>query len=338
MASSWQEGRISSSRNVLNYLNGEIINKKIDMIPNLAFITCIESGSLETQSLLLYESIRRYGGRFSQCPIYAFSPRIGHDISSETKKSLEKLGVEHIDLVLNDEFAYFAYGNKIFATAYIENQKKHDFLVFLDSDTLFLREPTALELVDNYDVAVRPVSWKSLCTSGSPDDPYDNYWHLLCEYCGVDYESIPYIQTFVDGVMIKACYNSGLVAVRASKGIFSKWRDDLVTVLRRGLEPTKGSLWVTDQYTLSTAIWGITDRVQILEPVYNYPIRSINERQTLIQFNSSHSLIHIHYHRMFNRENLPTNPLFQSNFELEAELKTWLLERLPLDSLHFAKS
>lgn len=308
------------------------------MIPNLAFITCIESGLLETKSLLLYESIRRYGGRFSQCPIYGFSPRVGHGIAPETKKRLQELGVEYIDLVLNTEFAYFPYGNKNFATAYVENQQKHEFLVFLDSDTIFFREPTALELADNYDVAVRPVSWKSTCTSGSPDDPYDHYWHLLCKYCGVDYESIPLIQTFVQGVEIKACYNSGLVAVRANKGIFSKWRDDLVNILRRGIEPKQGKAEVTDQSTLSTAIWGITNRVQILEPVYNYPIRSIDGQQTLIQFNSSHPLIHIHYHRMFNQENLVKNPLFQPNFDLEIELKNWLLARLPLVSGDVATS
>ncbi|MDE5108425.1 MAG: hypothetical protein O4808_15665 [Trichodesmium sp. St17_bin3_1_1] len=302
------------------------------MISNLAFITCIESGYLESQSLLLYESIRRYGGCFSQFPVYAFSPRVGYEISPETKKHLEKLSVEHIDLVLNDEFPHDPYANKILANAYIENQKKHDFLVFLDSDTLFFREPTALELPNSYDVAVRPVSRKSICTSGEPDDPHDNYWHLLCQYCGVDYQSIPLLETFVEGVMIKACYNAGLVVVRANKGIFSKWRDDFITVYREGLEPKQESVLPKDQTTLSMAIWGITDRVQVLEPIYNYPILSINKKQPLLQFNSSHTLIHIHYHSAFKAENLSTNPLFQSNFELEAELKTWLLARLPLDS------
>lgn len=301
--------------------------------PNLAFITCVEAGYLETQSLLLYESIRRYGGRFSQCPIYAFSPRACHSISSETKKCLNQLDVEYIDLVLNTDFTYYPYGNKNFAVAYVENQKKHDFLIFLDSDTLFFREPTQLELPDTCDVAVRPVSWKAICTSGSTNDPYDSYWHLLCNYCNVDYDRIPSIKTAVEGTVIKACYNAGLVAVRANKGIFSKWRDDLVTILRQGLEPKKGSVWGTDQTTLSTAIWGITDRVQILDPSYNYPIRSINGKQPLLQFYNSRDLVHIHYHHMFNQDKLSVNPLLQPNFDLEAELKSWLLARLPLDSI-----
>lgn len=308
------------------------IPKAMKLTPNLAFITCIEAGHLETQSLLLYESIRRYGGRFSQCPIYAFSPRAGHAISSETKKYINQLDVEYIDLVLNTEFDVYPYGNKNLVAAYVEEQKKHDFLVVLDSDTLFFREPTQLELPDTCDVAVRPVSWKTICTSGSTEDPYDSYWRLLCKYCNVDYDCIPLIKTFGQETVIKACYNSGLVAVRTSQGIFSKWRDDFVTIMRQGLEPNQGSFWGTDQSTLSTAIWGKTEHVRILEPVYNYPIGRINGPQPLLKFNSSRPLIHIHYHKNFNRKNLSVNPLFQFNFEWEEELKTWLLERLPLDN------
>ena len=50
--------------------------------------------------------------------------------------------------------------------------------------------------------------------------------------------------------MIKACYNAGLVVVRANKGIFSKWRDDFITVYREGLEPKQESVLPKDQTTL----------------------------------------------------------------------------------------
>ncbi len=302
-----------------------------NIIPNLAFITCIEAGYLEAQSLLLYESIRYYGGRFKECPIYAISPRVGYKISSSTKRRLEELSVEYLDLDLNRDFPDYPYGNKTFVCAYIENNKQHNFLVFLDSDTLFFREPKQLELEDSYDVAVRPVSWKTICTSGSKDDPYDNYWHLLCKHCHVDYDTIPLIKTFLQGAVIKACYNAGLVAVRANRGIFSQWENHFISSLRQGIEPEKGNLWGSDQSTLSTAIWGTTERVKILEPTYNYPIRTIGEKQHLLQFNSFHDLVHIHYHGMFNREKLSVNPLLQTDFNMDANLKSWLLERLPLD-------
>ena len=304
---------------------------KANIVPNLAFISCIEAGYLEAQSLLLYESIRYYGGRFKQCPVYAISPRVGHNISSTTKRRLEQLSIEYLDLELNRDFADYPYGNKTFACAYIEKNRQHNFLVFLDSDTLFFREPNQLELADKYDVAVRPVSWKTICTSSSTDDPYDSYWRLLCKHCHVDYDSIPLITTFLQRAVIKACYNSGLVAVRASRGIFSQWQDHFVSSLRQGLEPKKGNCWGSDQSTLSTAIWGTTERVQILPPSYNYPIRSLNQQPSCLKLNNYQNLIHIHYHQMFNDKNLSTNPLFQPDFKLDAELKTWLLTKLPLD-------
>ena len=300
-------------------------------IPDLAFITCIEEGYLEAQSLLLYESIRDRTGRFRHCPIYAISPRVGHGISLQTQRRLDQLGVEYLNLELNQDNYTYPLGNKTFASAYVEANRSHSILVFLDSDTLFFHEPIQLDLLDSCDVAVRPVSWKTICTSGSTQDPNDLYWRKLCEFSRVDYDSIPLIKTAVGCTQIKSCYNAGLVAVRAKKGIFTKWLQDYMAALDRGLVPENGKVWGSDQSTLSTAIWGSTDRVKILEPSYNYPIRSIKEQQPLLQFSSSRELVHIHYHRMFNREMQSLNPILQPGFELEDELKEWLLSRLPLD-------
>ena len=54
--------------------------------PDVGFVACIESGVLEAQALLLFESIRRYTARFKDCAIYALSPRAGHAISTDTRK------------------------------------------------------------------------------------------------------------------------------------------------------------------------------------------------------------------------------------------------------------
>jgi len=41
--------------------------------PDVGFVACIEGGVLEAQTLLLFESIRRYAGRFRDCSLYALS-------------------------------------------------------------------------------------------------------------------------------------------------------------------------------------------------------------------------------------------------------------------------
>ena len=52
---------------------------------SLAFVTCIERGFLEEQSLLLYQSIRHFGGRYRDAPIYACCPRAGRGVAPATE-------------------------------------------------------------------------------------------------------------------------------------------------------------------------------------------------------------------------------------------------------------
>src|SRR5882724_13491486 len=84
-------------------------------IPNVGFVACIEGGVLETQALLLFESIRQYAGRFRDCPIYALSPRAGHGISQNARSNLDKLGVHHIDAILNTECSEYGPANRVAA-------------------------------------------------------------------------------------------------------------------------------------------------------------------------------------------------------------------------------
>ncbi len=311
--------------------------QKQSIPPSLAFITCIEKGFLEAQSLLLYESIRLYGGCFSQSPIYAFSPRAGHSISTETKQRLEKLSVTYIDLPLNSELTFFPSANKCYACAYMEENTSFEFLVWLDSDTLFLREPVKFLLPSYIDVGVRPVGARRTYPSTNIHDAFGYCWRELCHHCQVEYESIPFIETFGDRVIIKSCYNSGLVVGRTTKGIFRRWLENTLVANQQGFyingnkkESNNHPTFLCDQPTLSMAIWGLTERVQILEPVYNYPLRSIDSVIQPPTVFSSHYLVHIHYHRMFNSENLLKNPLLQDNFEMEEDFKAWLSSRIPL--------
>src|SRR5258707_857494 len=165
--------------------------------PNVGFVACIEGGVLETQALLLFESIRQYAGRFRDCPIYALSPRAGFDITEGARDKLDELRVNYIDVIHNTECREYGSANRVAAAAYIEEKHPHEILVILDSDTLFLREPARILLSPDVDVAVRPVDLKGMCTGGSAD-PFDSYWRDLCRCCGVDYEAIPWTESFVD--------------------------------------------------------------------------------------------------------------------------------------------
>jgi hypothetical protein len=313
--------------------------------PDVGFVACIEGGVLAAQALLLFESIRLYTGRFSNCEIYALSPRAGHEISLATRKRLDDLGVHYIDTILNTECSEYGSANRVAAAAYIEDMYQHDTLVILDSDTFFLREPSEFLLSPNIDVAVRPVDVKGMCSDGS-NDSFDAYWHSLCQCNDLDYDKIPWIESFVDGRRIKASYNGGLVVVRGGLGIMRRWADFFFASIRQGLrphsnikrfragagwvEPAVGELWGSNQAALSLAIWSSTTRVKQLPPTYNYPLHLHAKIDPIHKETTFPHLVHVHYHWLFEEHALTTNPLFQINGPLSVNQQRWLRSMTPI--------
>ena len=306
--------------------------------PDVGFVACIEGGVLEAQALLLFESIRQYSGRFRDCPIYALSPRPGHAISASARHKLEELRVTYIDAILNTECREYGSANRVAAAAYIEAVYPHEILVILDSDTLFLREPDRILLPPEVDVAVRPVDIKGMCTDG-PADPFDGYWRDLCRCCGVDYEEIPWTESFVDHHRIKASYNGGLVIVRGKLEILRQWAEFFFASIRQHLTPyaeewrlrsgvswidsTASRLWGSNQAALSLAIWSNTRRVQELPPTYNYPLHSHHQIDAATANAVFPHLVHVHYHWLLE-EKSARNPLFDSAGPLSSRQRDWL--------------
>jgi hypothetical protein len=314
--------------------------------PDVGFVACIEQGVLEAQALLLFESIRRYTGRFKDCAIYALSPRAGHAISIDTRRRLDDLRVHYIDTILNLECREYGSANRVAAAAHIEETHRHEILVILDSDTIFLRDPCEFILSPDIDVALRPVDIKGMCTSGSQDS-FDAYWQALCRCSGVDYEEIPWGETFIDRQPIKASYNGGLVVARGDVGIMRKWADIFFTSIRHGLRPYSknvpiksavgwvegeaGRLWGSNQAALSLAIWSTTRRVRQLSPVYNYPLHSHDRIDPALVKTVFPHLIHLHYHWLFGEKEISKNPLFSRSGPLSANQRAWLRAATPFN-------
>lgn len=313
--------------------------------PDVGFVACIEGGVLEAQTLLLFDSIRRHAGRFGECSLYALSPRPGHAISAAARERLDVLGAQYIDEMLNTECSEYGSTNRVAAAAHVEDTRRHDTLVILDSDALFLREPSELVLPPDIDVAVRPVDVKGMSTSG-PADTFDVYWRDLCRSCGVDYDEIPWTKSFVDGHRIKANYNGGLVVVRSGLGILRRCADFLFESIRQGLrpradgnsfrtgtgwiEPAAANLWGSSQAALSLAIWSASRRVRELSPTYNYPLHLHDQLEPAVARSVFPHLVHVHYHWLFAPDALPANPLFSASGPLSADQRNWLGAATPI--------
>jgi hypothetical protein len=317
----------------------------VPLKPDVGFVACLDRGVVEAQALLLFESIRRYGGRFADCALYAVSARGRHTISAGARSRLQTLGARHLEPVLEVETPEYGSAHRVAAAAHVEDAGGHEILVILDSDTLFLGEPAELDLPGDVDVAVRPVDVKGLSTSGGADS-FDRYWRELCRYGGVDYDAIPWRESFVDRRRIKANYNGGLVAVRGGLGILRRCGDLLFGSLRQGvlprasadsfrtgagwIEPAAARLWGSSQAALSVAVWSSTRRVRELPATYNYPLHLHEQLEQALAQSLFRDLVHVHYHWLLAADAVDTNPLFAASEPLRAEQREWLRSATPI--------
>jgi hypothetical protein len=282
----------------------------------IAFVACIERGDLERKTILLCRSIRRFAGRYAGAPIHTFQPREGTAITRDTAIQLADLGVSHHSELLNSAFPHYGIGNKIFASARAEELASEDVLVFLDSDTVIVGEPRELELAAGIDAAVRPVEfhhssaepesdddpfWRTRfrrVSSAGPGDPIDAYWLRMYEMLGV--EPRPFVETTCSRQRIRAYFNSGLIAVRRSAGLFAQWRDDFLGLMTVGHIPRKGPLHYMDQLSLAATLTRVWTRVSLLDHRYNYglPARDL-ARKPLLPVERE-GFIHLHYHGLFD--------------------------------------
>jgi hypothetical protein len=155
----------------------------------------------------------------------------------------------------------------------------------------------------------------------------------------VDYDEIPWTESFVDRARIKASYNGGLVVVRSELGILQRWAKFFFDSVRQRLTPysdawrlrsgvswvdsTASKFWGSNQAALSLAIWSSTRRVQELPPTYNYPLHQHPLIDRKIVEELYPELVHVHYHWLFEEPH-EHNPLFAPRGPLSDEQRRWL--------------
>ena len=307
----------------------------------LAFVACVESGSLEQKARLLVRSIRRFGGAHADAPIHTFAPRVSRGITEATRAVFAEHGVIHHDELLNADFDEYGVGTKIFAAAHAEETIDAEFLAFVDTDTVIVSEPRDLELSADVDAAVRPVEfhrwnepdddehWRTRhrrVSSSGDGDRADGYWQRMYELCGV--ESRPFVETSCDRVRIRAYANSGLVAVRRDAGVLRQWKRDFLTLAAAGHRPAGGDMHYMDQLSLAATLARVWERVAILEGRYNYPLVGRPMLAEPLRSARLDELVHVHYNRYFHVDGFLS--ALEPALEPEGHVVDWLRRQLPL--------
>jgi hypothetical protein len=228
------------------------------------------------------------------------------------------MDVEYVEEPLNRACPEYGSANRVFTAAWAEQRLRSDWIVVLDSDTVFLEE---LELPAGADVAVRPVDSKGSATEG-PADPFDDYWARLAELQGVRLDLLPFVRTTDRRHSIRASYNGGLIVVRRERGILGRWADLFSRSVAADLKPWRGrnlnvfastgfvgheasEYWGSNQAAVALAIWSTTSCVFHYPEAYNVPLHLLMEHPELETGPRTSPLVHVHYHWLF------TEPYYQ---------------------------
>lgn len=267
------------------------------MTTKVCVLLCIEKGYLENTSKYLINSLRKFGGELKDVPIYSYQPRKKEKITDKTKRFLEKNEVEFIDINLNKEYEHYPLANKPIVCAHAEKHLESEIIVFLDSDIMILNQPSEFLIPANVDIMINPVYRKHIGTSGKRDINYD-YWKKLYSLLGV--KKYQYVKTIKDGEKIHAYFNSGHIAVRKNRGIFSAWEYNFKSVMKKGFMPKHGQYFI-EQSVLGATISQLENSWSSFSETYNFHINLNiinNQRNKIPKFSSLTSL---HYHDLFKK-------------------------------------
>lgn len=313
-----------------------------DRLPEseIAYLICVEANRLEPQARLLCESIRTFGGRYRDAPILAVSPRPHLALGPEARAHLEALDVTYVVEPLNETGRPYGTINRIVTGAWAETFSSSPYLVLLDTDTVFVGEPTFVRA----DVGVRPVDVKGAASSGR-GDPLEAYWTRMCGFGGIDPSRLPMLSTTIDKVRIRASYNGGFTVVRRDLGILRRTRDIFFASLQEDLRPLAGrelnvfastgpvgleasEWWGSSQAALSVAIWSRTSDVHTFDPRYNIPLNNLTGPGRSWPMRPGFQPILLHYHHLAEPEYQAHLRQALTRIGCSSDVFGWIEERL----------
>ncbi len=194
----------------------------------LIFACLAPPGAAERQAAMLSASIRAFAEALSASPIWVLVPGATGAMSGDARERLASLDVRLVRFGIDQGVSDLPFAAKVIASAAAEAavQGQSDFLVWMDSDSLVVQEPSALLLSEARSLGCRPVDCALI---GSLfERPVDPFWRLVYQECGVPEERVFPMTTSVDENRIRAYFNAGLLVVRPERGLLELWHDNLL--------------------------------------------------------------------------------------------------------------
>ena len=279
--------------------------------------------------LLLAESLRAFGGVYSQTPFWCFSFGDEAPLADNIKERLLALGVRLLPVTGDRAPPEFPFMRKAFAAAHAEQMTSGqvDWLVWIDSDTVVLHEPTHFQLEAGKSLGYRPVHHTLI--GSRYDAPLDPFWQRIYAACGVPDTHIYPIVTHIDETRIRPYFHAGMLMTRPTTRLFQRWRD---TFLHLYAAPSFQELYARDEryavFMHQAVLTGVIlarskpSALQELPPTYNYPLHLFAEDVSASRPQTLEDLVTFRHERYLDDSEWPPK------IPARAPLKQWIAARL----------
>lgn len=240
--------------------------------PQITFVCCVESGPLERQTVLMVESLRRWGGQFANAPVFAVTPRFGPPLANVTHQAFKKLHVEYLCIHQNSKYSWNKFLNKPYALVTVEKHTTSECIAWLDSDLLILNAPDQLILNEGEDF-LACASDKNIGTTGL-EDPFEPYWQEVCNCVDIDIEHLPWIRTEMEGTLIRLYWNSGVFVYRYSTSFAEHYLQACIQLFNSRIASQESDIHFNDQVALGLTMIKMGIPWRALPYSYNYAMGS----------------------------------------------------------------
>lgn len=292
---------------------------------DVAFVVSFTGGRLQAETLLLVESLRRWGESHAEAPVYAICPRASEQPDRSAVERARAMGVEYVSTDFGPRHAQVPNADKIFASAYAEREFDHETLVFVDSDTVFLNGPDELASGD-WVAAARPVDRRIAGSRGKGQN--EPFWQRVYETLGA--RGRPFVETTVGQLRIRAYWNTGLLAGRREAGLFGSWEQAFRLLVERDVVHPRMP-YFTEQISWAGVLADLHDEVRVLPVAYNYPLPHRGAMGADARELELSELVHLHYRLWFHAPD--SLRAVHPPFDPGGDRYRWLEQRLPLEPL-----
>ncbi len=291
------------------------------MVDQTVFVTLVSTIKQRAGARLLIDSIRSFGGALRHCPIWLFEA----DPQKAPCNSLQDMGVRVLPLTVPDAVNRYWFADKVYACAQAEERAIPEVqsLIWLSPDCLIIKPPLLFNLASSFDAAVRPVHIKNVGLRTT--EPVDDFWKKVYETVGV-HDIHTTVESFVDAQHIRAYFNSHVLAVNPSQGLFRRWFECFKALAgdqefqSASCQDERHQVFL-HQAVLSALIVTLLDpeRIRILPPDYSYPYNLHQSVSVSRRAQALNDVVCIAY------EDRSLDPNKVNDIAIRDPLRSWLL-------------